>query len=133
MKSFAFQSFRIMAWIIFVSIVLQFAAAGLLLFVGWRSPHFLIGTLLPLASLVLLILAGVVRAGRRTIILSALLLALLIAQHLILGFGQTLPWLRTFHILVPVALPIMSLSLARQVQPIRKAVAPRQQSGLVKA
>ncbi len=133
MKSFAFQSFRMVAWIICIGIVLQFAAAGLLLFVGWRAPHFLIGMLLPLASLTLLVLAAIARLDRRTVGLSALLLGLLVAQHLILGFAPIVPWLRVFHILVPVALPLISLSLARNVQPVHEAVTIPPQSGMAKA
>jgi hypothetical protein len=114
MNNKLFSVYRVVAWIVFIGIVLQFAAAGMLIFVGWRLPHLAIGTLLPLVSLILLILSFAARTSGRTKGLTGLLFALLVAQHLILGFGQGRPWVLVFHVVVPVMLPLISLALARQ-------------------
>jgi len=113
MQSVCMRAYRAAAWVVFVAIILQFAAAGLLVFRGRHNPHLAIGTLLPLVSLVALLLALGARLPRRALALNGALLALLVAQHLILGFGQALPWLLVLHIVVPSVLPIIALAAAR--------------------
>lgn len=121
-RNFA-RSYRLVAWIAFGGIVLQFAAAGLLIFRGMHGPHLLIGTALPLLALVGLLLALAARMPGRALALQGLLLGLLVGQHLILLLGLAHPWARVLHIAVPSLLPIVGLALARWPLPAA-AVAP---------
>lgn len=107
------RSYRIVARVVFAGIILQFAAAGLLIFRGMHDPHLLIGTALPVFALVGLLLAIAARMPGRALALQGLLLGLLVGQHLILLLGLALPSARILHIAVPSILPLVGLALAR--------------------
>jgi len=123
MRTALARAYTVTAWVVVVGIFLQFAAAGLLVFRGVRTPHLVIGSLLPLLSLLALLLALAARLPRRALALNGALLGLMVGQHLILGFGHSLPWLLVLHIALPAALPIISLAAARQRPALAPAVA----------
>lgn len=79
--------YRGLAWVILAAVLLQFFFAGLGVFkAGGYGPHALVGLLLVLLSLILLILALVLRPDRRTVGIAALMFALMVVQMFLAHF-----------------------------------------------
>ncbi len=103
MRQAAYLSFRGLAWLFLIGVVLQYFLAGLGVF-GAASfgPHATVGTLLLIVSLILLILAVLSlltgALSRREAALAALLFALMVLQWLLVEvFPGRVPALAALH------------------------------------
>jgi mercuric ion transport protein len=91
-------AFAVAAWLFVAGIVIQVFLAGAGLFkLTDFTPHGYLGWLLPLGPLVLIILALVAGAGRRTMLLSIALLVLTAIQPELAAGRRENPVLAAFH------------------------------------
>jgi hypothetical protein len=91
-------AFAVAAWLFVAGIVIQVFLAGAGLFkLTDFTPHGYLGWLLPLGPLVLIILALLAGAGRRTLLLSIALLVLTAIQPELAAGRRENPVLAAFH------------------------------------
>ena len=103
-----------LAWLVVAGIVVQFYLTGAALFGATTfQPHRLLGNALAVAMLLLLVLALVARAGRRTVGMAALLVALAIVQVVLPSLRTAVPWVAALHAINAGALAMVTLRIAR--------------------
>ena len=110
------ESFRVVAWLFLVALVVQFFLGGLGTLGGESiDPHRLLGaTVLTLTPIAMLLLAIAGHLGRAVIAMTALLVALVILLTVFVQLDGA--WLKALH--VPGALVVFALAhgLARRVR-----------------
>jgi hypothetical protein len=115
MREFAKQASRVLAWLLVLTVVVQFYSAGLGVFgAASFSAHAVIGTLAPIAGLALVIAVLVGRRGRTLGWAGVGCLALLILQPiLVFAVRPQAPAVAALHPVVGVLIGWLALRIAR--------------------
>jgi len=114
-----------LAWLIVAGLVAEFYLAGAALFGVTPSfqLHRALGGILTIATVLLLVVALVVRLGRRLTGLVALLVALMIVQAALPSLQSIVPALAALHVVNAAVLLGLAGPIARGQQPVsRKSV-----------
>jgi len=117
-------AFAVVAWLFLIGIVVQVFLAGVGLFVPGANPfqyHVALGWLLHLGPLLVLLMAGLAGAGRRTVWLSVALLVLVGIQPFLPSMRQDVPFAAALHPVNALAIFWLSLTIARRATILARA------------